>query len=66
MDFELQTTDFQQITITSQTSFELQTVGLTTIYITFSNVFLRCDYFVYEMVQRDLSMGLDKSSIKCL
>jgi len=29
MDFELQTTDFQQITITSQTSFELELSNVT-------------------------------------
>ena len=31
--------------------------GLSMIHVTFSNGFLGYDYYVYEMVQRDLSMG---------
>ena len=48
----------------SQTDFKLQTKGYQRSTITFSNGFLGYDYYVYEMIQRDLSMSLDKSFIK--
>ena len=37
--------------------FRVTNKGLPTIHVTFSNGFLGYDYYVYEMVQMDLSMS---------